>query len=317
RVLGPVVLAASLVAASPSFAQDYPARPVQLVVPFSAGGAVDAVARLMAQKLTERLGKTFVVDNRPGAGSQIGLDILSAAAPDGYTLMMISATTVIHPLLYHSHYDIVRDFAPVSQVTAQGYALVVHPSIPASSVAEFVQYLKAHPGKVNYASSGIGSPIHMTGELFQIATGTKMTHIPFKGMGAAYTDLLAGRVQSAFATVISSLVHVRSGKLRALGVTTARRVAALPDTPTLTESGVPVTVVNWYGMIAPRGTPKPIVDRISTETVKAMHSPDMTKRLAAEGSEAVGTTPQQFSAHLRAEAAQWSKVIKQAGIRPK
>ncbi|MGZ5227620.1 MAG: Bug family tripartite tricarboxylate transporter substrate binding protein, partial [Burkholderiales bacterium] len=175
-ILAAVLLAAGAICAH---AANYPERPVRIIVPLAAGGGMDTVTRGLAQKLGDALGETFVVDNRPGAGSQIGLDILSAAAPDGYTLMMISATTVIHPLLYHSHYDIVRDFAPVSQVTAQGYALVVHPSIPASSVAEFVQYLKAHPGKVNYASSGIGSPIHMTGELFQIATGTKMTHIPF------------------------------------------------------------------------------------------------------------------------------------------
>jgi tripartite-type tricarboxylate transporter receptor subunit TctC len=223
---------------------------------------------------------------------------------------------VIHPLLHHSRFDIQRDFAPVSQVTAQGYALVVHPSLPAKSVAEFVQYLKAHPGQVNYASSGIGSPIHMTGELFQVATGTKMTHVPFKGMGAAYTDLVAGRVQSAFATVISSLVHVKAGRLRLLAVTTPKRVASLADTPTLREAGVPVTVVNWYGLIAPRGTPGAVLQKVSAETAKAMHAPDMIKRLAGEGSEAVGGTPREFAEHLRAEHEQWAKVIKQAGIKP-
>lgn len=300
-----------------SSAQTYPDRPVRIIVPLAAGGGMDAVTRALGQKLAETLGQTVVVDNRPGAGSQIGLDILASSAPDGHTLMMISATTVIHPFLYHSRYDIVRDFAPVSQATAQGYALVVHPTIPAKSVAEFVQYLKANPGKVNYASSGIGSPIHMTGELFQIVTGTKMTHIPFKGLGAAYTDLVAGRVESAFATVISSLLHVNAGRLRALAVTTPKRVLAMPDTPMLTEAGVPLTVVNWYGLIAPRGTPRGVVEQISKEATKAMKTPEMTKRLAGEGSEAVGGTPQEFAAHLRSESAQWSKVIKEAGIRPK
>ena len=209
--------------------------------------------------------------------------------------MMVSATTVIHPLLYDSRHDILRDFALVSQVTAQGYALVVHPSIPARSVAEFVRYLKTNPDKVNYASSGIGSPIHMTSELFQIATGTKMTHIPFKGLGAAYTDLVAGRVESTFATVISSLVHVRAGRLRALGVTTPKRVAALPETATLAEIGVPVTVVNWYGLIAPGGTPRALVESISSETAKATHKPEMMKRLMGDGSEAVGGDPRSSS----------------------
>jgi len=230
--------------------------------------------------------------------------------------MMLSATTVIHPLLYTSRFDIVRDFAPVSQVTAQGYVLVVHPKIPAKSVAEFVQYLRANPGKLNYASSGIGSPIHMTGELFQVATGTRMTHIPFKGMGAAYTDLVGGRVEVSFPTIISSIPHIHAGRLRALAVTLAKRVPALPDTPIFADAGVPgVVVVNWYGLIAPKGTPKAVIDRISSETAKAMQSPDMAKRLLAEGSEAVGSSPQAFAAHIRAEHDMWARVIKQAGIR--
>ena len=312
-----IVLLLGACALLPSYAQTYPNRPVRIIVPLAPGGGMDTVTRSLAQKLGDTFGQTFVVDNRPGAGSQVGLDILTAAAPDGYTLMMISATTVIHPLLYGSRFDIVRDVVPISQVTAQGYVLVIHPSIPAKSVGEFVQYLKANPGKVNYASSGIGSPIHMTGELFQVATHTKMTHIPFKGMGAAYTDLVAGRVQSAFATIISSMVHVNAGRLRALAVSPPKRVAAMPDIPTFAEAGVPgVVVVNWYGLIAPRAMPKAIVDRLSAETAKAMHSPDMTKRLAAEGSEAVGGTAPEFAAHLRSERDQWSRVIKQANIRP-
>ena len=297
-------------------AQNYPIRPARVIVPLAAGGGMDTVTRGLAQKLGDVFGQTFVVDNRPGAGSQVALEITAAAAPDGHTLMMLSATTVIHPLLYTSRFDIVRDFAPVSQVTAQGYVLVVHPKIPSKSVAEFTQYLRANPGKLNYASSGIGSPIHMTGELFQVATGTRMLHIPFKGMGAAYTDLVGGRVEVSFPTIISSIPHIQAGRLRALAVTPPKRVPALPDIPIFAEAGVKgVVVVNWYGLIAPKGTPKAIIDRVSGEAAKAMQSPEMAKRLLAEGSEAVGSTPQQFADHIRAEHEMWSRVIKQAGIR--
>ena len=309
------VLIAVLLAALPAHGQSFPARPVRVIVPLAAGGGMDTVTRSLAQKLADSFSQSVVVDNRPGAGSQVGLEILAGAAADGHTLMMISATTVVHPILYKSRFDIVRDFTPVTQVTAQGYVLVVHPSLPAKSVTELVQYARANPGKLNYASSGIGSPIHMSTELFQIATGTRMIHIPFKGMGAAYADLVGGRIQLSFATIISSLAHVKAGRLRALAVTPAKRAPAMPDVPTLTEAGVPVVVVNWYGLIAPAKTPKPIVERISSETAKAMHLPDVVKRLIAEGSEAVTSSPQAFAAHIRAEHEQWSRVIKQAGIR--
>lgn len=299
-----------------SHAQNYPNRPVRIIVPLAAGGGMDTVTRALGLRLGESFGQTFVTDNRPGAGSQIALELLASAAPDGYTLMMLSATTVIHPLLYKSRFDIVRDFSPVSQVTAQGYVLVVHPSVPANSVREFVQYLRANPDKLNYSSSGIGSPIHMSGELFKIATGTRMTHVPYKGMGAAYTDLVGGHVQVSFPTIISSIVHVNAGRLRALAVTPAKRVPALPNIPTFAEAGVKgVVVVNWYGLIAPARTPKEIIERISGETAKAMRTPEMMKNLVAEGSEAVGSSPAEFTAHIRAEHDQWSRVIKQAGIR--
>jgi tripartite-type tricarboxylate transporter receptor subunit TctC len=309
-------LALLFAAAAPAHAQTYPNRPVRIIVPLAAGGGMDTVTRGLAQKLGDSMGATFVVDNRPGAGSQVALDIMSAAAPDGHTLMMLSATTVIHPLLYKSRFDVVRDFAPVSQVTAQGYVLVVHPSIPAKTVAELVKYVRANPDKLNYASSGIGSPIHMSTELFQVATGTRMTHVPFKGMGAAYADLVGGRIQLSFATIISSIPHINAGKLRALAVTPPKRAPALPDVPTFAEAGVKgMVVVNWYGLIAPAKTPQPIIQRISQETVKAIQSPDMQKRLIAEGSEAAGTSPQEFATHIREEQAMWRKVIKQAGIR--
>jgi tripartite-type tricarboxylate transporter receptor subunit TctC len=297
-------------------AQQYPSRPLRVLVPLAPGGGMDTVARGLAQGLTESLGQTVVVDNRPGAGSQVSLEILSAATPDGHTLMMLSATTVIYPLLYQTRFDIVRDFAPVSQVTAQGYALVVHPSLPANSVGELVKHARANPGKLNYSSSGIGSPIHMTTELFQIATETKMIHVPYKGMGAAFGDLIGGRIDLSFATIISSQPHIRSGRLRALAVSPPKRAPAMPDTPTLIEAGVPgVAVVNWYGLAAPKGTPKAILDRVSAETIKAVQGTELKKRLIADGSEGVGTTPAAFSAHIRAESDQWRRVITQAGIR--
>ncbi|MCC7486736.1 MAG: tripartite tricarboxylate transporter substrate binding protein [Burkholderiales bacterium] len=297
-------------------AQGYPARPVRIIVPLAAGGGMDAVTRALALQLTDAFHQSVVVDNRPGAGSQAALDIVAGAAPDGHTLMMLSATTVMYPLLYQSRYDILRDFAPVSQVTAQGYVLVVHPSLPAKSALELVKYVRANPGKLNYASSGIGSPIHMTTELFQVATGTRMTHIPYKGMGAAYADLVGGRIDLSFATVISSQPHVKAGRLRALAVSPAKRVPALPDVPTLGEAGVPgVVVVNWYGLIAPKGTPRPIVERVAAEAMKATRSAETQKRLIADGSEGIGSTPAQFAAHLEAERATWGRVIKQAGIR--
>jgi len=314
-VAGLLMLLATLMVL-PAHAQSYPNRAVRVLVPLSAGGGMDTVARGLGQRLGDVLGQSFVVDNRPGAGSQIALEILGAATPDGHTLMMISATTIVHPILYKSRFDILRDFAPVSQVSAQGYVLVVHPAVPVKSVAELVQYLRANPGKLNYGSSGIGSPIHMSGELFQIATGTRMIHIPFKGMGAAYNDLVGGHVELSFPTIISSIPHINAGRLRALAVTPATRVPALPDIPTMAEAGVPgVVVLNWYGLIAPARTPKRVIDQLAGETIKSMQAPEMTKRLVAEGSTAVGSSPQQFAAHLRAEHELWSRVIKQAGIR--
>jgi tripartite-type tricarboxylate transporter receptor subunit TctC len=307
---------AALACAGTALAQNFPTRPMRVLVPLAAGGGMDSVTRSVAAGLGESFGQTVVVDNRPGAGSLVSLQTLNDAAPDGHTLMMISATTVIYPLLYKSPLDPVRDFAPVSQVTAQGYILVVHPGLPVKTALDLVKYAKANPEKLTYASSGIGSPIHMTTELMQIATGTKMTHVPYKGMGAAYTDLLAGRISFSFATIISSQPHLKTGRLRAVAVSTARRAPAMPEIPTMAEAGVPgVVVVNWYGLIAPRAVPRPVIDRIATETARAVRAPAMEKHLLTDGSEAVGSTAAEFTAHIRAESEQWRRVIKQGGIK--
>ncbi len=297
-------------------AQNFPMRPMRVIVPLAAGGGMDSVTRNVALSFTEALGQSVVVDNRPGAGSLVALEIMADAAADGHTLMMISATTVIYPLLYKSRLDPVRDFSPVSQVTAQGYVLVVHPSLPAKSALELVKYAKANPDKLTYASSGIGSPIHMTTELLGIATGTKMTHVPYKGLGAAYADLVSGRISLSFATIISAQPHIKSGRLRALAVSTAKRAPAMPDIPTMAEAGVPgVVVVNWYGLMAPKNTPRPVINRIAAETTKAVQAPTMMKHLLADGSEGIGSTPAEFTAHISAESEQWRRVIKEGGIR--
>ena len=316
RISALLILFVGIAAVLPAQAQKFPLRPVRILVPLAAGGSVDTIARSLSGGLAESLGQSVIVDNRPGAGSQVALDILAASDPSGHTLLMISATAVVHPLLYGSRFDVVRDFSPVLQVTQQGYNLVVHPAVPAKSPQEFVSYLKANQGKVNFSSSGIGSLLHMSGELFLIATGTKMTHVPYKGMGAAYADLIGGQVQSAFPTIVSSVPHVRSGRLRSLAVTLPKRVQALPNVPTFAEAGIKgVVVVNWYGVIAPKKTPKPVVDRLVTDISKAMQDPEMQKRLLADGSEVMVSTPQAFGELISAESKKWGAVIKTAGIK--
>ncbi len=319
QIIRLVVLYLCTACSVPTLAQSaktYPERPVRILVPLSAGGSMDTIARNLSFKLADALGQSVVIDNRPGAGSHVALDILSSSAPDGHTLMALGATTVVYPLLYKSRFDILRDFAPVAQMTAQGYVLVIHPALPVKTVGDFVQYLKANPDKVNFSSSGIGSPIHMSGELFKIATGTRMTHVPYKGMGTAYADLVGGQVQSSFPTIVSSIAYINAGRLRALAVTTAKRVPAVPNLPTFAEAGVKgVVVVNWYALIAPQKTPPAIIDRLAAETNKAMRLPDMTKSLLADGSEAVTGSPADLAAHIKAENEQWSRVVKAVGLK--
>jgi tripartite-type tricarboxylate transporter receptor subunit TctC len=306
----------ALIPQSAAHAADYPSRPIRLIIPLAAGGAMDTVARSVSVKLTEQLGQTVVVDNRGGGGGTIGVELVAAAAPDGYTLIMLSATSVIRPLLYSARYDLFRDFAPISQVTAQPYLLTVHPSIPATTVKEFVAHAKANPGKLNYASAGQGSIIQLATELFASATGTRMVHVPYKGIGAALPDLIAGNIQVVFASIITAQPHVRAGRLRGIAISGPKRSKSSPEFPTIAEAGVKgYAVTNWYGLQAPAKTPRPIIERLHKEVVLVLQQPDVMKRFEADGADAVDSTPKEFAAHIKAEHEKWSKVIKQTGIK--
>jgi len=297
-------------------AQTYPTRPVRLLVPLPPGGAMDTIARRVAQRLAQNLGQNVIIDNRPSAGGSIALEIASAAQPDGYTIVAIAASSVVYPLFYKTRVDLLRDLAPLSQISAQGYTVVVHPSLPVHTAPELVKLLKANPGKYHFASSGVAGAIHLTGELFMSATGTRMVHVPYKGTAMAYIDMIAGNIEVGFPTIVSGSPHIRAGRLRGLAVTTPARSPTLPDLPTLAETGVRgVEVVAWYGLLTAAGTPRPIVERLSSEIGKVMRLPEMVKGLRADGSEAVANSPEEFRAIIVAEREKWSRVIKQAGIK--
>jgi len=307
---------ASSIAAVPAIGQTHPGRPVRVIIPLPPGGAMDAVVRAMTPRLGEILGHNFIIDNRPGAGGAVALETAMAAPPDGHTLSAIGATTIVFPLLYKARFDVLRDFEPIVQMTAQGYVMTVHPNLPVKSVGELVQLLKTQPGKLNYASSGLGGPMHLSGELFMQATSTRITHVPYKGMGVAYADLLSGSIEIGFPTLVSSVAHLRAGRLRALAVTTPTRVPSYPELPTMAEAGAPgMVVVNWYGIAAPKGTPAKIVERLNQGIVAAVRHPDMAKRLAADGSEAVGSSPAEFRKVIASDKEKWAKLIQERGIR--
>jgi tripartite-type tricarboxylate transporter receptor subunit TctC len=294
----------------------YPERPIRMIVPLAANGAMDTVARSLAIKLTEGLGQTVVVDNRGGGGGSVGAEIARFAAPDGYTFITISASSVIHPLMYKAEFDAVRDFAAVTQLTSQPHLIVVNPSVPVKTLPELIAYAKANPNKLNYASAGNGSLIHLTGELFKYVTGTEMTHIPYKGIGAAYPDLIGGQIQLTFGSIISALPQVRAGRLRGLAVTGAKRAKPLPDVPYAGEVGVKGFVMTqWYGVLAPAKTPPAIIDRMNAEIRKALDNPAVLSRLTDDGAEAMAGTPQQFRDHLIAERDKWAGVIQRSKIK--
>ena len=299
-------------------ASTYPSRPIRLVVPFPAGGTTDIMARAVAQKLSETWGQQVIVDNRPGAGGNIGSDLVAKAPPDGYTLLMGTVGThAINPSLYaRMPYDHVKDFAPVILVAGVPNVLVVNPSLPVHSVQELIAYAKANPGKLNFASSGNGTSIHLSGELFMVMAGVTMTHVPYKGSAPALTDLMGGQVQLMFDNLPSSLAFIKAGKLRALAVTSANRSSALPDLPTLEESGLPgFEASSWFGMLAPAGTPPSIVAKLNGVIATWLATPEAKEKLASQGAIAAGGTPEAFARHIAQETTKWAKVVKQSGAR--
>jgi len=299
-------------------AQAYPNRPIHIVVPFPAGGSVDAVARWVAQPMSEAFKQPVVVENRAGAGGNVAADAVAKSAPDGYTLLITTPGLAIAPSIYRKlPFDPLTDFQPISQLTATYLFLVVNPSVPANSVKELIALAKAQPGKLNYGSSGSGATIHMATELFKIKSGTDIVHVPYKGEAPAYTALLANEVQLAVGPVSGLLPFVKAGKLRALGVSSAQRASALPDVPTIAEAGVPgYEFASWFGLFAPAGTPKEIVAKLNAEAVRIMGLAELRDRLPAMGNEAVGSSVEQFTAKFRSEIAQYAQVVKQAGIPP-
>ena len=298
-------------------AQDFPVKSIRLVVPFPPGGGNDTIARLLGQKLAPALGQQVLVDNRPGAGGTIGAEIAAKSPPDGYTLFLAGvASHGINPNLRRQlPYDPVRDFSGVSLIASAPLLVVVHPSLPVASIKQLVALAKARPGAVNYASNGSGSSSHLAVELFAMTTGTVMTHIPYKGVALALTDLMSGQVQVAFSSAVSMLPHVKAGKLRAIAMTGAKRSQAIPDIPTVAEAGVPgYETGSWYGIVAPAKTPRPVIERLSREIATATRSAEISGRLVDEAVIPVGSTEDEFDAHIRRELARWAKVIAKARI---
>jgi tripartite-type tricarboxylate transporter receptor subunit TctC len=314
------VLAAALAAgawAQPNLSP-YPTKPIRIVVPFPAGGATDVLARAAAQKLTESLGQPVVVDNRPGAGGNIGAELVAKSAPDGYTLLMGTVGThAINPGIYPKMpYDHVRDFAPIILVAGVPNVLEVNPSLPVNSVQELIAYAKANPGKLNFASSGNGTSIHLSGELFKTMAGVQMTHVPYKGSAPALQDLVGGQVQLMFDNLPPSLALIKAGKLKPLAVTSKVRAPALPDVPTLAESGLPgFEASSWFGLLAPAGTPQPVIAKLNAEIAKWLATPEAKEKLVAQGANIAGGTPEDFARHIAAETAKWQKVVKDSGAK--
>jgi len=308
----------ALVLCGAASAQDYPARPVHLVVPYAAGGNADIFGRTLAQKLGEALKQPFVVENRAGANGGIGADFVAKSAPDGYTLLVTAnGPIVVNPVLYAKvPYDPVRDFAPVAQCTVYQYVLVTLAGSPIKSIADLIDAARARPGAVSYGSTGVGGGNHLAGELFALATGTQLTHVPYKGSAPALADLLGGQLTFMFDTVITSVPQIRAGKLRAFAVSSGRRASSLPEVPTLQEAGIAnFDISQWQGVLAPAGTPKAIVDRLNAELVRAMRSPDVRERIVTQGgNEIVTGTPEDFAALIKSDLRMYAKLIKDARI---
>ena len=315
KLLGILLLSSGSASAS---AQAYPNRPIRMIVPWPAAGAADVMARTVAQKLSERLGQQVFVDNKPGAGGNIGMELAAKAVPDGYTIATGSTGNLsINPTLYSKlPYDAIKDFIPISMGALFPNILVVHPSVPAKSVKEFIALAKSKQEKLTYASAGVGTPNHLAAELFASMAGVQMVHVPYKGAPPAVTDLLGGQVSSMFSPLPTASPHLKSGRLRALGVTSSSRVASVPDVPTIAESGLPgYEAIAWNGFVAPAGTPKEIIARLHSEIAAILKMPDVKERLAVDGSIATAMTPEEFAAFAKAELVKWGQVIKASGAR--
>jgi tripartite-type tricarboxylate transporter receptor subunit TctC len=298
-------------------AEDYPSRPVKIIVPFGAGGPADLFSRVLAQHLSEALKQSFIVEDRPGAGSVIGTDAVAKSAPDGYTLLAMSNThTTNESLLPNKPFQLMRDFVAVTPINSSDLVMVVHPSVPAKNLQEFIALAKGKPGELNYASSGPGTPYHMAGELFKAMSSTDIVHVPHKGSGEARNSVLGGHVQMMFDAVPTMAENIKSGQVRALGVSGTKRSAVLPDVPTIAEAGVPgYESTIWLGLMAPIGTPKPIVDKLNTEIAAIMRRPDVVQSWAAQGAEPTFMTPEEFQAFLRKDIEKWAKVVKISGAK--
>lgn len=321
RRLTAAVLGAPVAASLPGFAtaqESWPSKPIRLIVPFTPGGATDILGRIVAQELGKALNVSVLVENRAGAGGNIGAEIVAKAAPDGYTILMCTISTQsINPSLYPKlPFDAGKDLTPVTLVATVPNVLVVNPSVPANSVQELIALAKSRPGKLNYGSSGNGSSVHLSGELFKSMTGTFMTHIPYRGSAPAVADLMAGQLDLMFDNLPSVIAHIRSGKLRALAVTSPKRSASLPELPTIAEAGVPgFDATAWFGVMAPTGTPAQAVNRMQQVLARALATPEIRERLLGLGAEGVGNTPEAFGQFIRAETAKWANLVKISGAK--
>jgi len=305
---------------TPAFSQDaanYPSRPIRMIVPFAPGGGLDISTRLIGQKLTGKWGQNVVVDSRSGAATIVGTEIASRASPDGYTVLIITTTFAINPGLYSElPYDPGRDFTPVTQLNSQPNVVVVPPSFAGNSVKDLIALAKAKPGELTFASPGAGSAPHLAAEMFQRAAGVSMIHVPYKGIPPAVTDVIGGRVTMLFTTTISAAPHIKAGKLRAVAITSAKRQSGMPDVPTIGETLPGYRAEAFQGMVVPAGVPQAIVNKLSAEVARIVRLPDVAERFQLDGAEPVGSTPKEFAAFLKAEMQKWSKVVKDAGVKP-
>jgi tripartite-type tricarboxylate transporter receptor subunit TctC len=319
RAMLRIAIAAALggAASAGAWAQPWPAKPIRMVIAFAPGGPTDIVARVIAAKLSEQLGQTVLVENRPGAGGNLAAELVAKAAPDGYTLFYNTSAITIGPALYGKvNYDPLRDFAPISTTATNPMVLMVNPSLPPKTAKEFVDYARANPGKLNYGSSGSGTITHLATAALASQLGLTMTHVPYKGSAPALVDLAAGITQVMTDTVNSAMPYLKDGRMRAIAVTMPRRLAVLPDVPTLSETVMPgMEMTAWQGIVAPAGTPAPIIQRMHAEIQKALANPEVRSKLVAAGTEILGSTPEEYAAYIRSELARWSRIVKETGAK--